>query len=97
MVFDTVTEVVQSRQVRGPDRSRVICYGGSTIILGPRGEVRFVIRKRVDREERLAEQIEFMQSEAGQPFWALKAGEFKPTKNVAKCLCLRAFNSEGSL
>ena len=95
VVFDTVAEVVQSRRVRRPDGSSFVFYGGSTIILGPRGEVRFVIRKRVDHEERPAEQIEFMQSETGNSFWTLKAGEFNLTKNVAKRLCVRAFNAEG--
>jgi hypothetical protein len=86
---------VQSRRVRRPDGSSFVFYGGSTIILGPRGEVRFVIRKRVDHEERPAEQIEFMQSETGKSFWTLKAAEFNLTKNVAKRLCVRAFNAEG--
>lgn len=44
-------------------------YGGSTIILGPSGEARYVISKSVLSKSRIEDQMEFIDSDAGKPFW----------------------------
>lgn len=48
--FDTVAEVIQRRQVTLQDGRSFSFFGGSTVILGPRGDVRYIIRKRIDSE-----------------------------------------------
>lgn len=57
--FDLVAEVVQMRRVRIGRRNLEVA-GGATIVLDPLGQVRFVVRKRVDNEERLEETREFL-------------------------------------
>ncbi|HEX8621418.1 MAG TPA: hypothetical protein VF718_05550 [Allosphingosinicella sp.] len=48
IVFDLVAEVIQRRQVAGGSgQPGFDFYGGSTIILGPRGEVRYVVSKSI--------------------------------------------------
>jgi hypothetical protein len=59
VLFDLVAEVTQRRVVRDARRGDWDFYGGSTVVLNPRGEVRYVIRKRVDHEERLKGQRRF--------------------------------------
>lgn len=66
VVFDLVAEVTQRRLARVPG-SKEVCsfYGGSTIIIGPGGEFRYAMRKGVLKEERLREQIKFLDSPQG--------------------------------
>jgi hypothetical protein len=54
IIFDLVAEVTQRRVVRRGGRE-LHYYGGATVILGPQGEVRYVISKSVMNEERLAQ------------------------------------------
>ena len=72
-VFDLVAEVTQVRNVGGKDgESPLIFLGGSTVILGPRGEVRYVVSKSILNQDRLERQREFMRG-GGKTFW--KDGE----------------------
>jgi hypothetical protein len=69
VVFDLVAEVTQLRRahVKG---SNVTCnfYGGSTIIIDPQGEIRYVIAKRVTNNLRLQQQIEFLNKPQGAQY-----------------------------
>jgi hypothetical protein len=48
IVFDLIAEVIQMRKVRGGGgEAGFIFFGGATVILGPRGEVRYVISKSI--------------------------------------------------
>lgn len=77
VVFDLVAEVTQKRTVKR-DRERFTFYGGSTIILGPEGEIRYVIGKGVRNEERLAAQLGFTRGR-GAAYWKLSSdGEWRP-------------------
>jgi hypothetical protein len=58
VVFDLVAEVTQRRVVRAPDGDFAV-YGGATMLVGPKGEVRYVIAKNIRNEERAARQREF--------------------------------------
>jgi hypothetical protein len=89
VVFDTVAEVVQIRRVRLEDGRRFDFYGGSTVILGPGGDVRFIIRKRVDHSDRLKEQIEFMQSSGGLRFWDRRGTQMLPARDIPRRMCSR--------
>jgi hypothetical protein len=67
--FGLVAEVVQEATVSG-----MRFYGGSTIILGSDGRVRYVIRRRVDDVERARRQAEYHASPAGQQALDAAAG-----------------------
>jgi hypothetical protein len=69
VVFDVVAEVTQRRiaSVQG-ESEPCNFYGGSTIIIDPRGKIRYVISKRVSNNPRLQKQIEFLNSLQGQEF-----------------------------
>lgn len=69
VVFDIVAEVTQRRMARVPGETQPCnFYGGSTIIIDPRGKIRYVIAKRVSNNPRLQNQIEFLNSLQGLEF-----------------------------
>jgi len=61
VVFDIVAEVTQLRRAR-VQGSEDTCnfYGGSTIIIDPKGAIRYVLAKRVTNNQRLQQQIDFL-------------------------------------
>jgi len=86
VVFDLVAEVTQHRRVRGSRGSLGFdYYGGSTIILGPQGNIRYVITKNVMNEQRLARQREFVQG-AGRRFWEDRLGIRVPIAQLFRLL-----------
>ncbi|MCC6443956.1 MAG: peptidase M4 [Armatimonadetes bacterium] len=87
VVFDLVAEVTQRRIVRSPGGSAEFdFYGGATIILGPKGEVRYVISKRTLGDERLERQRDFIFGEAGKRFWETAEGKRVPGKRLFRML-----------
>jgi hypothetical protein len=74
-----VAEVTQRRHVeaRGDDPGFAF-IGGSTVIIGPRGEIRYVISKRVVNAERLARQRAYVRSPHGSRLWARQGGRLVP-------------------
>lgn len=72
VAFELVAEVTQKREVLARDNAPGFDYfGGSTVILNAKGEVRYVIRKSVLSSTRLEEQRRFMASEAGGRYWEI--------------------------
>lgn len=70
IVFDLVAEVIQRLIV--PSKSGRIgfeIFGGSTVILGPEGEIRYVISKSVVGKGRLERRRDFIESVAGGQYW----------------------------
>jgi hypothetical protein len=69
VVFDIVAEVTQ-RRIAHVEGEAQPCnfYGGSTIIIDPRGKIRYVVQKRVSHNARLQKQIEFLNSLQGLDF-----------------------------
>lgn len=64
VVFDLVAEVTQTRYVRGKEPEKPFNFlfrGGCTVLLGPRGEVRYIIGKSVGQNSRVFRQRQFMQ------------------------------------
>ena len=61
--FDLVAEVTQEVTVRA-DGAPVCLCGGSTLFIGPDGEVRLVVRKGLTNAERRARQIAFVKGAA---------------------------------
>jgi hypothetical protein len=68
VVFDLVGEVTQ-RQVASIEGRRMMFYGGSTIILGPEGEIRYVVSKSLISRARLDKQVQFVSRDVGKAFW----------------------------
>ena len=76
VVFDLVAEVTQRRTARSPEGSFDL-YGGATVILGPDGGVRYAIRRHIDREDRVADQAQYMLG-GGRRYWQAEEGRFVP-------------------
>jgi hypothetical protein len=68
IVFDLVAEVTQRRISARRGSAPLIHYGGATIIICPRGKVRYVITKNALNSSRMAEQRAFMLSDEGRRF-----------------------------
>ncbi|MFO1055980.1 MAG: hypothetical protein U1E53_03330 [Dongiaceae bacterium] len=71
--FGLVAEVIQQARLSTP-AGEVDCIGGATVILGARGEVRFVIRKSAGNAERAARQAAFRAGELGRRQVQMVAG-----------------------
>jgi len=84
IVFDLVAEVTQRRTVRDP-RGIFDTFGGATVIIGPKGEFRYVIAKNVLNTDRLQKQRDFIHG-AGKPFWELRGTALTPIPNAFKLL-----------
>jgi hypothetical protein len=70
VVFDTVAEILQCRTVRARQSMPGFeLYGGSTVILDARGQVRMVIRKSVAGEGRIERRYQYLGGENGKKFW----------------------------
>ena len=63
LILDLVAEVTQRRTVEGPAGLSMDVYGGATLILGPGGEIRYVISKDPTSTRRLRRQHAFVQQE----------------------------------
>jgi hypothetical protein len=77
-IFDTVAEILQVRTVRPRDgKPGFDIYGGCTVILDSRGNVRSVIRKSVVGERRIDRRLDYLESDASKGFWrkVKKGGE----------------------
>jgi hypothetical protein len=80
VVFDLVAEVTQRRFVHRPGSdSKFEFYGGSTVIIDPKGKIRYVISKSVANEERLKSQQAFM-ADRGKDFWNITSGDVSKPK-----------------
>jgi hypothetical protein len=89
VLFDIVAEISQ-RYVPYDSRKRRsgVFYGGSTVILGPEGEIRYVIGKGVQSSRREASQAAFVESDLGKHYWHSKmdGDVLEPIPNVLKML-----------
>lgn len=78
VVFDLVAEIVQRCEVaatRGHGAYPV--YGGTTVIIGPEGEIRYSISKSLLGAGRLARRLEFLLSDAGAQYWVHDSGRYR--------------------
>ncbi len=83
--FDLVAEVTQKRLIAAGDE-RLLFFGGSTVILGPRGRVRYAIIKRVDNRARIEDQVAFVTSDRGRELWETSEGMLKPKRDFFRML-----------
>lgn len=75
IVFDLIGEITQVRHVQAKDGSPGFSYhGGSTVIMGPQGEVRYVILKNVAGYQREERRQAFLNGEMGRRYWKDEGG-----------------------
>lgn len=80
VLFDLVAEITQCRYVRR-DGVELRHYGGATVVLDPRGAIRYVVSKSVLNERRLEQHLEWVGSAAGRRYWAAADGRLVPRGN----------------
>jgi hypothetical protein len=92
ILFDIVAEISQRRIIKSIEEISRPFYGGSTVILGPEGEFRYVIGKAVKSKSARREdaQFAFMQSERGRHYWTPKGQVLQPERNALKMLHCQA-------
>lgn len=66
--FGLVAEVIQIRHLADPQGGPDRFYGGSTVIIDSTGRIEYVIRKRITKSARIAEQRSFAKG-GGAAFW----------------------------
>lgn len=70
IVFDLVAEIIQRVIMHATaDTAGYELVGGATVILGPEGEVRYVISKNAVACDRVLRRRQFMDSPQGRQFW----------------------------
>ena len=77
--IDLIVEILQAKRAPMP------FHGGSTVIIGVDGRVRFAIKKRVDDARRLERQQHFM-SGAGAEYWRVLTEEAEPATELLRRL-----------
>jgi hypothetical protein len=75
VLFDLVAELTQRRQVVDAANGGIEAkfFGGCTVIIGPEGEIRYIVRKHIQSRERLARQLAY-QRDSG--FWTQDGGRY---------------------
>jgi len=68
ILFDLVAEVTQRREVPAGDGAMEF-FGGCTVIFGPEGDVRYIVRKHATSDTRWARQQGFAESPEGRRLW----------------------------
>jgi len=68
IVFDLVAEVTQRRVVKRKGQPQFDFYGGATLLIDPKGRVRYLIRKSIVNRERLEKQRQFVKENRDKLF-----------------------------
>ena len=85
VVFDLVAEVTQRRTARLPDGRPFDFYRGATLVLGPEGEVRYVVRKRVNNPDRERAQAAFVR-DTERTLWIEERGRLQPQRQLFRLM-----------
>ena len=89
ILFDVVIEVLQTRNTLLKNGNTLPFKGGATVILGPRGEFKYVIRKRIDNADRLAEEEAFSETAIANGWLRVsRRGRIEPDPGAFRSLCL---------
>jgi hypothetical protein len=81
---ELVAEIVQRRWLAGSAGQRCEFYGGSTVIIGPNGQIRYLIRKSIANAQRAATQVRHLGSAGPGKTWEGRDGRlFVP--QMARC------------
>lgn len=81
ILFDLIAEVTQCRTAYTRDDVPFELFGGSTIIFGPDGDIRYIVSKSVLSETRLERQRDFMAA-AGANLWMRVDGRLRPRQDL---------------
>jgi len=83
IVFDLVAEIIQERHVGASTQAPAFtCYGGATVILGPTGEVRYVVMKNVASAGKLHRRRDFFKTPCGQKYWHLVNNRWQAREGI---------------
>jgi hypothetical protein len=74
VLFDLVAELTQRREVRDSTGTAAKFFGGCTLIIGPEGDIRYIVAKHIQSRQRLARQLAY-QRESG--FWLEARGRYQ--------------------
>jgi hypothetical protein len=78
VVFDLIAEVIQARTVRpGAEGASFVYHGGATVILGPTGNVRYVVLKSLLGANRRECCRAFFLGPAGSRYWQSQDGSYQ--------------------
>ena len=72
--FELVAEIVQRRWIAGPAGQPCEFYGGSTVIIGPDGQIRYLISKSITNAQRAATQARHLGSAEAGKAWEGRDG-----------------------
>lgn len=83
IAFDLVGEITQLRHVEASSPgNRFHFHGGSTVILGPDGKIRYLVSKSVVGAGRVERTRDFLRSAAGARYWAVEDGQYLARPNM---------------
>lgn len=87
IIFDQIAEITQLRHVAASGSQPGFSFhGGATAILGPDGEVRYLVLKSVANAARVKRRLDFLQSKAGSKYWAVSANEYRPKNHLFRII-----------
>lgn len=76
VLFDLIAEVTQRRMVVDPQTGvRAKLMGGCTVVIGPRGEIRYVISKHIGNQSRLDRQLRYQRE--SPEMWTAADGSYR--------------------
>ncbi|UEM08420.1 hypothetical protein J4G43_026880 [Bradyrhizobium barranii subsp. barranii] len=81
VTFDTVAEITQRRWCKGSSGTFREVFGGSTVILGPDGSVRYVIRKCVTDQRRIEAQADHLNGKGGSKGWTSRGSHHQLSRS----------------
>jgi hypothetical protein len=84
VTFDSVAEITQRRWCRQSSGIISEIFGGSTVILGPDGRVRYVIRKSVTDRRRIQAQADYLDGRGDSKGWT-KRGRLRHLPRSSIC------------
>ena len=77
IAYDLVAEITQRVTVEpAPGKPSYTLVGGSTVILGPKGDIRYLISKNAVACDRIRRRREFMESPQGRNFWRIDGSAY---------------------
>ncbi len=77
IALDMVAEITQSRSVTASVHGPAFSFhGGSTVILGPDGDIRYTILKSIVGQDAVAHRRTYLASACGQAQWSLQANAY---------------------
>lgn len=78
IVFDLVAEITQLRHVEASSPGpRFSYHGGSTVILGPDGKIRYLVLKNVVGVGRAKRRMDFMRTMTGMEYWRVEQERYE--------------------